>query len=141
MVVSKVSKANVTMVWLFASMRAGMHLQLFRTGETFATTLHGTFIRFLPSMGSHMDHQLSRLYEGFLTNGTLVRPFACMDAHMAMQLAGMFKGTAANLTFIRPLLRMNTSMYLQILFNTKQFMTEFAFKRTFTCVRSVMTYL
>lgn len=46
-VVAKVPEANVTVVRLLAGVRPRVHLQLLRTGESFAATINWAFVRFL----------------------------------------------------------------------------------------------
>lgn len=43
-VVAEVPEADITMVWLFARVRPGVHLQLLAARKTLAATLHRAFV-------------------------------------------------------------------------------------------------
>lgn len=100
MIVSKISAAYITSIWLFTGMRSRMNLQLFRTCETFSTSLHRTFVWFFTRMCSHMNNQLTRLNECLRAYTALMRTFAGMNSHMTMQFSAVFKSTSTPIAFI-----------------------------------------
>lgn len=46
-IVAEITKANVAVVRFLPSVSAGMHFELFRTGEPFAAPFDRAFVRFL----------------------------------------------------------------------------------------------
>lgn len=64
-IVAEIPETYIAVVRFFTSMGARVNFQLFGARESFTATFDRTFVGFLTSMRSHVDHQLAGLDKCF----------------------------------------------------------------------------